>query len=334
VLLPRGGKRFDEAFAYLFNSYYEALGARQPRPQRGLITRPDCAETLAYRRHVDAAMEAVLAEAGDDPDLAALMDIGFAHEEQHQELILTDILHLFAQNPLKPAYTSPAAPAPTAAPAQTVRFDGGVVEVGHTGQGFAFDNEGPRHRVWLEPFGLDTALVTNAQWRAFVEDGGYRRADLWLSDGWAQACAEGWTAPLYWEADLSSAFGLGGVQAVDAEAPVRHVSYYEADAYARWAGARLPLESEWEHAATTRRDGFRDLFGQVWQWSASPYVAYPGFKPAAGAVGEYNGKFMINQMILRGSSVATPPGHSRPTYRNFFQPHQRWQFTGLRLARD
>ncbi len=355
VLLPRGHAPFNPAFQYLFNSYYEALGERQPRAQRGLITRPSADEVMAYRAHVEAGMTSVLQSGDVDAETAALVTLGLAHEEQHQELLLTDLLHLFSQNHLKPAYLEPLArlEAVDLPPCTFSAFAGGIVEIGHTGEGFAFDNEGPRHSTLLRPYELADRLVTNAEWLAFLDDGGYRRADLWLSEGWTQLNAEGWTAPLYWQssADGWRTFTLRGEQAVDPSTPVTHISFYEADAYARWAGMRLPLEAEWEHAATraglegaslddnrlspqsAKSGSLCQMFGDLWEWTASPYVGYPGFQPVAGAVGEYNGKFMINQMILRGGSCITPAAHIRSTYRNFFQPHHRWQFTGLRLAR-
>lgn len=353
ALLPRGYDVFDPAFQYLFNSYYEALGARQPRAARGLITRPSAAEVMAYRDHVDAAMRKLLAT-DLDVESRALITLGFAHEEQHQELLLTDILHLFSQNHLKPAY---ATPKPQIASEKIsditfTAFEGGIVNIGHDGAGFAFDNEGPRHAVLLQPYQLADRLVTNGEWRTFMEDGGYRRPELWLSDGWGVAQDQGWVAPLYWEEKASScrAFGLHGVCDLDAAAPVCHVSFYEADAFARWTGARLPTEAEWENAALhagphgafledgaltplpAKPGALAQMLGDVWEWTSSPYVGYPGFRPASGAVGEYNGKFMINQMILRGGSCVTPKAHIRASYRNFFQPHQRWQFAGLRLA--
>ncbi len=357
VLLPSGSAPFDMAFQYLFNSYYEALGERHPRVARGLMTRPSAAEVMAYRDHVDAAMVALLGKGDLGPETGSLITLGLAHEEQHQELLLTDILHLFAQSCLKPAYQTTEAvstPAKAATACGFTAFPGGIVEIGHQGSGFAFDNEGPRHQVLLRPYRLADRLVTNAEWLAFMDDGGYQRVDLWLSDGWAARQVQEWTAPMYWEqADAGwRTFGLRGMTPLEAAAPVAHVSFYEAEAYARWCGARLPTEAEWEHAATQSGDtgAFLDdgglaprpagagplsqMFGDVWEWTASPYVGYPGFRPASGAVGEYNGKFMINQMILRGGSCVTPQAHIRPTYRNFFQPHQRWQFTGLRLALD
>ena len=356
ILLPRGGAPYDPAFQYLFNSYYEALGDRQPRAARGLATRPSAPEVMAYRDHVDVAMEEVLANERLDAETAALVTLGLAHEEQHQELLLTDILHLFSCSPLKPAYADAAPRLAPAAPKPCTfsRIEGGRVQIGHDGEGFAFDNEGPRHEVLLRTFEIANRLVTNAEWLSFMGDGGYTRPELWLSDGWSQRQSEQWTAPLYWIGGEGgwTAFGLHGVQAMEPSAPVVHISFYEADAFARWSGARLPLEAEWEHAShlanetgTFLDDGdltprpaddgsLAQMFGDVWEWTASPYVGYPGFRPALGAVGEYNGKFMINQIILRGGSCATPAAHIRQTYRNFFQPHQRWQFSGLRLARD
>ena len=329
-----GYRAFDERFAYLFNSYYEAEGARQPRDRRGLLTRPDLATVCAYRAHVDSALEAALP--GLDGEARALVELGTHHEEQHQELLLTDILHLFAQNPLQPCYAADA-PKPVAAGAATGWIDhpGGIVVVGHSGPGFAFDCEGPAHRVLLSPFRLADRLVTNGEWLEFIADGGYATPSLWLSDGWAWIQREGIEAPLYWHRDKGEwrTFTLRGPQPVDPTTPVVHVSYYEADAFAAWAGARLPREAEWETIARARPD-LPQLYDSGWQWTGSAYLPYPGFRPAPGAVGEYNGKFMAGQFVLRGGSCATPPGHSRPTYRNFFYPHQRWQFTGVRLAKD
>lgn len=361
-----GYRPYDERWGFLFNSYYEAVGARHPRPRRGLLTRPSAEEVVRYRARVDEAMTALLGGGnGARPEVADLVRLGIHHEQQHQELLLTDILHAFSCNPLRPAYRAAAAPAADAAP-DALDWDvceGGLHEIGHAGAGFAFDNEGPRHQVFLRPFRLATRLVTNAEWRAFIADDGYRRAELWLSDGWATAQAEGWRAPLYWEDgdDGQRSMTLAGVQPLDPAAPVCHVSFYEADAFARWAGKRLPTEAEWETAAAglpiagnfrgtgelrplpaqpapaheVQGDGaLRQMFGDVWEWTGSAYSAYPGFRPAAGAVGEYNGKFMCNQMVLRGGSCVTPDGHVRPSYRNFFYPHQRWQFAGVRLAED
>lgn len=360
LLVPNlpGYRLFDPKFGYLFNSYYEAVGERQPRPQRGLITRPSHDDVLAYRAHVDLGMEALLKS--DRPDLATLVDLGLAHEEQHQELILMDVLHLFAQSPLKPAYAPPRPATPRAAsaapaPLGYVAFAGGLVTIGHDGRGFAFDNEGPSHKVWLEPFRLADRLVTNAEWLAFMADGGYRRAEFWLSDGWALVRAEGWTAPLYWQEGEGGwmEMTLQGLRPLEPSAPVAHVSFFEAEAYAAWAGARLPTEAEWEHAAASvplagnfvgghalrplpapDRPGLRQMFGDLWEWTRSAYSPYPGFRAAEGAVGEYNGKFMSGQFVLRGGACVTPEGHTRATYRNFFYPHQRWMFSGLRLALD
>ncbi|WP_449412197.1 ergothioneine biosynthesis protein EgtB [Pandoraea soli] len=333
---------YDPRFAYLFNSYYEAAGPRHPRPQRGLLSRPTLDDVLRYRRHVDAAMHERLLHADLPPDVHALITLGLHHEEQHQELMHTDLLHLFAQNPLRPAHRPAASASEIAGPLQWIAHGGGQHRVGQEGESsehFAFDCETPAHDVLLRPFAIASRVVTNGEWRAFIEDGGYRTAGLWLSDGWATVQREGWEHPLYWELHNGEwqSMTLAGMQPVDDDAPVRHVSYFEADAFARWAGKRLPTEHEWEVAATvssSSQPAMAQRFGPVWQWTASPYVAYPGFRPAAGAVGEYNGKFMCGQFVLRGGSLATPPGHARTTYRNFFYPHQRWQFCGLRLAED
>jgi dimethylhistidine N-methyltransferase len=326
---------FDSAFGYLFNSYYEALGARHPRPQRGLLTRPSVSRVMAYRAHVDTAMAGLLS-AEPSPALADLLELGLAHEEQHQELILMDILALFAESPLKPAYATGAPRAqPAKSPARFDRFEGGLVEIGARGPGFAFDNESPRHPVFLQPFELGSRLVTNGEWMEFMAAGGYRRPDFWLSDGWAAVQAGEWEAPLYWERGDGGwrAMSLEGARPVDPAAPVSHVSFFEAAAFAAWAGARLPTEAEWEHAADTSED-LEQLSGHLWQWTASAYAPHPGFNAAAGAVGEYNGKFMVGQMTLKGGACVTPPDHARTSYRNFFYPHQRWMFAGVRLARD
>jgi len=324
---------FDPAFRVLFNSYYNGVGARHPRPQRGLLTRPGMGDVRAYRADVDARMVHLLATFPDDQALAALVELGLQHEQQHQELILTDVLHLLAQSPLYPAYHGGAAPAPAPERAsEWMAFDGGLVEVGFAGAGFSFDNELPRHRTYLQPFALASQLVTNGAFLAFIDAGGYRDPALWLSEGWDAVAHNGVQHPLYWvrRDDGWHEFTLHGLRPLDLHAPVTHVSLYEADAYARWSGARLPLEAEWETAA---RSELADLFGACWQWTASSYAPYPGYLAAPGALGEYNGKFMINQYVLRGSSCATPPGHARASYRNFFPAGTRWQFSGIRLAR-
>jgi dimethylhistidine N-methyltransferase len=325
---------FDASFAYLFNSYYEAVGPRHPRQARGLITRPSLDEVLAYRRRVDGAMLRLLARPVT-AQVENLITLGLAHEEQHQELILMDVLHLFDQSPLEPVYGHGFEPQ-RALGGGWLQFDGGRAEIGEGGGGFAFDNEGPRHEIILRPYRLARRLVTNAEWLAFMEDGGYRRPEVWLSDGWARVRQEGWEAPQYWRRceDGWAEMSLRGSRALDPDAPAMHLSYYEADAYATWAGKRLPIEAEWEHATALAADRLEQLYDCAWQWTASAYLPYPGFSPAEGAVGEYNGKFMIGQMVLRGGSCVTPAGHSRPTYRNFFYPHQRWMFSGLRLAED
>jgi dimethylhistidine N-methyltransferase len=333
-----GYRPVDARFQTLFNSYYEALGPRVARGERGLMTRPSLDEVLAYRREIDRRMSAWLAGAPSDPHRLYLFTLGLHHEQQHQELFLMDLLNLMARSPLDPAAyeAEPRARAAQSARGGATRFDGGLVEVGHDGTGFAFDNEGPAHRVWLEPYALATDLVTNADWIAFIADGGYARPELWLSDGWATVEAEGWDAPLYWcrDGERWTAMSLTGRTPVDPAAPARHLSFYEADAYARWAGKRLPTEAEWEHAVRCRPEAFSNAFGEVWQWTASAYAPYPGFQPTEGTASEYNGKFMANQMVLRGSSFATPEGHARVSYRNFFYPQQRWAFMGLRLAED
>jgi ergothioneine biosynthesis protein EgtB len=334
MLLPHlaGYVPFSPEFSYLFNSYYEFVGARHPRFARGLITRPGVAEVTAYRNHVDAAMTQLI---GQRPDLANLLALGLNHEQQHQELLVTDMLHGLGQNPLLPAMNPDwQPPAPTAAPDAFIRFESHIVSIGHAGDGFAFDNEGPNHKALLQPFQIANRLVRNGAWLRFMADGGYTTPSLWMSEGWNAVLDQGWTAPLHWhQADGEwRHFTPGGDTALDPDEPVRHISWYEADAFARWADARLPTEFEWEHAAN--HPDLQEAEGHVWQWTGSAYLPYPGFRPVAGAIGEYNGKFMINQMVLRGGSMVTPPGHSRQTYRNFFHPDRRWQFSGLRLAMD
>ncbi|WP_380873740.1 ergothioneine biosynthesis protein EgtB [Sphingomonas sp. DBB INV C78] len=347
----------DERWAHLFNSYYEAEGPRHPRPQRGLLTRPTLNEILGWRAEVDYAVTAALPTLGEAG--RALVELGIQHEQQHQELLLTDILHLFSANPLAPALWEAQVhpPAPPPGPIDWIEGRHGIVEIGAGSDGFAFDCEGPRHPVMVARHALADRLATNGEWRQFIADGGYARPELWLSDGWAWVQAEGVEAPLYWrrERDDWAAFGLDGLRAVEDAAPVTHVSFYEADAFARWSGARLPTEPEWESAAQAfdplsgnqldrpgpaqpapapDGPGLHQMFGDVWEWTASAYLAFPGFRPAAGAVGEYNGKFMSGQFVLKGGSCVTPRGHVRASYRNFFYPHQRWQFTGVRLAQD
>jgi len=328
-----GYRPFDADFRFLFNSYYEAVGPRHPRPMRGLLTRPGADRVSEYRAYVDAAMDRLLEHLPSDAE--ELIELGLNHEQQHQELLLTDMLHAFAQSPLSPAVLPGWTESDSVfVMSGFVPFDGGLVEIGYAGRSFCFDNEMPRHRVFLGPYSLATRLVRNRDWLEFIKDGGYRTATLWMSDGWARVQLEGWTAPLYWREHEEGwrQMGLGGLAPLRPDAPVRHISWYEADAYARWAGARLPTEAEWESAyGDTRLD---EATGRVWQWTGSAYLPYPGYHAAPGAVGEYNGKFMSGQMVLRGSSVGTPVGHTRPTYRNFFHPEKRWQFSGLRLARD
>jgi ergothioneine biosynthesis protein EgtB len=337
LLLPYlGGYRvFDEQFAYLFNSYYVAAGPRHARPKRGLLTRPDCGEIAAFRANVDEGVEQLVATATDAkwPEVMRILEIGLHHEQQHQELILTDILHAFAQNPIAPAYRDDwQAPRAQPSRAEFAELPGGIHSIGFADEGYCFDNEGPAHRVLLQPLRIARGLVTNAQWLDFMADGGYATPSLWLSDGWAAVAAEGWNAPGHWQEQDGAwlVLTLGGLQPVDPHAPVAHVSYYEADAFARWAGKHLPTEAEWEVAA--RANLIDDAFGIVWQWTRSAYLPYPGYRAADGALGEYNGKFMINQMVLRGSSQATPAGHARASYRNFFYPSARWQFSGLRIV--
>ncbi|MFA5898455.1 MAG: ergothioneine biosynthesis protein EgtB [Hyphomicrobium sp.] len=357
-------QEFSTDFEYCFNSYYESKGERQPRGLRGLLTRPSAALVQDYRAHVDAALERLFAEGlvtGEPGSIAALIELGINHEQQHQELLLTDILSLFAVQPLRPAYRQPR-PKPElwqgAPDLAFVEFSGGVLAIGHDGNGFSYDNEGPRHDALLYPYRLANRCVTNGEWLDFIQAGGYREPLLWLADGWAAVKRDEWDAPLYWEEreGVWHQMTLEGLVPVDLAAPVTHVSYYEANAFANWAGKRLPTEFEWEAAAAdyplvgndlgtgalrprpaTAADGPRrlsQLFGDVWEWTSSAYLPYPGYRPAPGAVGEYNGKFMVGQNVLRGGSCATAPGHIRSTYRNFFYPHQRWQFAGVRLAED
>jgi ergothioneine biosynthesis protein EgtB len=357
---------FHPRFGYLFNSYYETVGRMHPRPQRGLLTRPTVAEVWRYREHVDAAMAELLARGVDD-DAASVIEVGLQHEQQHQELVLTDLKHGLSCNPLRPVYRAGEAGALglSTAALRWLEHQGGLVEVGHSGRGFGFDNEFPRHRTYLLPFAIASRQVTCGEWLEFIADDGYRRAELWLSAGWEVVQRLGWQAPLHWSRegtdDAWQLFTLSGMRAVDPAEPVCHVSLYEADAFARWRGARLPTEFEWEHACGRRPvagnladsgafhpraldaavhggpsddPGPHQAFGDVWEWTASAYAPYPGFRPWSGSLGEYNGKFMCNQLVLRGGSCATPASHVRASYRNFFPPEARWQFSGLRLARD
>ena len=355
VLEPweRGFQPFNEAFRVLYNSYYNAVGDKHPRPERGLLTRPAFATVLAYRADVDRRLQGLLAEQRGGEALTALLTLGLHHEQQHQELILTDLKHLFSRNPLAPAYAA-RPPAAAAAPALNWHdFPGGVVMIGHQGSGFCYDNETPRHRVFLEPYRLASRLVTNGEFLQFIEAGGYREPVHWLAEGWDWRVAENRIHPLYWRRREDwQEFTLGGLVPLDRQRPLVHVSYYEADAYARWAEARLPTEAEWENAAADvpvaghfagRRDfhpavaaagGISQLFGDAWEWTRSSYDPYPGFRVGAGAVGEYNGKFMVNQYVLRGGSCVTPDDHLRASYRNFFPATACWQFSGIRLARD
>ena len=345
---------FNPKWNYLFNSYYRSLGDMHERERRGLLSRPTLAEVQRYRQHVDAAMAEVLPQVVPGTERARIIEIGLQHEQQHQELLMMDIKHLLSLNPLKPAYVpAPARSAPAdALPLRFLPGHEGVVEIGHEGDGFCYDNETPRHRALLSAHVLANRLVTNGEYLAFIEDGGYRRPELWLADGWDCVLNQGWQRPLYWGAGLDSEFSLYGELALDADAPVVHVSYYEAEAFARWAGARLPTEMEWEHAAASSvqveggdgclhpqpaaesADGYVQWTGACWQWTSSAYLPYPGFKPLDGALGEYNGKFMSGQWVLRGGCCVTPAGHARSRYRNFYYPGNRWQFGGIRLAKD
>ncbi len=365
ILKPFGGGygEFHPDYNYLFNSYYDAVGPRHERPKRGLLSRPPLEDIHAYRRHVEDAMERLIAEAGDDAwnKITPLIDLGHNHEQQHQELMLTDIKHVFSCNLLAPAYQPLKSPGTDhgtkdAEPVEWIEFPEGLVETGFDGPGFAFDNEGPRHKVWLNGFRIAPRPVTNGEFLEFIDDGGYRRPQGWLSEGWAAVQAHGWEAPLYWRKDEGGwrIMTLSGVRALDPAEPLCHVSYFEADAFANWAGKRLPREAEWElFAADYPVEGnFADsghfhprpgragegraaqVFGDVWEWTRSAYSPYPGYKAAAVAVGEYNGKFMNSQMVLKGGSAATPEGHMRASYRNFFYPPDRWQFSGLRLAEN
>ena len=332
VLRPHAGgyEVFDPAYEYLFNSYYEAVGPRHPRPQRGLITRPGVGEVMAYRRHVTDAMATFLS-AGNASNAGDIVELGLQHEQQHQELILMDIKHALSLNPLKPAYRAPSGRNGKAGALGWREFEPGLVEVGHDGRGFAFDNEGPRHRTWLDAFALALRPVNCGEFLGFIEDDGYRRPEFWLSAGWDCVGQRGWQAPLYWERHDGAwmIYTLSGLEPLDPTRPVCHVSAFEAAAFAKWAGKRLPREAEWEVGAP-----MLDGLGEVWEWTASPYVAYPGYREPPGAIGEYNGKFMANQMVLRGGCAATPRGHVRSTYRNFFPPDARWMFGGIRLAED
>jgi ergothioneine biosynthesis protein EgtB len=352
-------QEFDPAYAFLYNSYYEGIGARFTRPDRGLLTRPSGDQILKYRGHVDAGIETLITELDDSKwaEFTALFDLALNHEQQHQELLLTDVKHLLSRNPTFPAYRDDLSPtaASEVPPLEWNDFEGGVMEIGHSGEGFAFDSEGPRHKVYQDPYRLASRLVTNGEYLAFIEDGGYSDYRHWLWLGRSAVAEGGWQAPLYWQQTDEGwqEFCLGGLRPLNLAAPVCHVSFLEADAYARWAGHRLPTEVEWEiaaeplapagnlldsgnlHPMAIQNSGpLSQMFGDVWEWTQSPFVPYPGFRPTEGAVAEYNGKFMASQLVLRGGSCITPPGHIRATYRNFFYPPDRWQFSGFRLASD
>ncbi|MGQ0620090.1 MAG: ergothioneine biosynthesis protein EgtB [Panacagrimonas sp.] len=350
-----GYKPVHAQWSFLFNSYYQSVGPMHSRPARGLLSRPTLAEILDYRHAIDARVEAALSRTDADRERDVRLDLGLHHEQQHQELLLTDIKHLFSLNPLEPVFrTSPStAAASMPLPQHFIAGAEGLAEIGYSGPDFAFDCETPRHRILLHPHALANRCVTNSEFREFIRDGGYTQPTLWLSEGWNAVVQRGWQRPLYWSADMETEFSLNGRRVLDAHAPVCHVSFFEADAFARWAGARLPLEAEWENLAATQavsgnfvdsgllhpraaaaRPGLQQVFGDVWEWTASPYVSYPGFRPLSGSLGEYNGKFMSGQYVLRGGSCATPADHIRASYRNFFTPVDRWQFMGLRLARD
>jgi ergothioneine biosynthesis protein EgtB len=348
-----GRRPYDERFHYLFNSYYVSAGDMHPRPRRGVLARPLLSEVTRYRQYVDEAVSGLLRQRGDNPELLQVVELGINHEQQHQELMLTDIKHAFSCNPLQPA-VQPDLPIPERQPAPSLRFlerAGGICRLGADGSGFCFDNETPGHRVLLQDHQLGSRLVTNGEFLEFIRDGGYEQPEHWLADGWATMQGRGWGRPLYWSEDLQNEYTLGGHRQLDFDAPVAHVSFYEADAYARWAGARLPSEAEWEAmargeacAGNLLETGYRQpvaasneqsqLFGDCWEWTSSPYTAYPGFRPLAGSLGEYNGKFMCNQMVVRGGSCVTAADHIRASYRSFFYPDARWQFLGFRLARD
>lgn len=358
ILIPylSGYSVFDERYQYLFNSYYKQLGNHPDRHIRGVFSRPDLNTVLQYRYHVDNSMQALLAQANLQA-VMPLLALGIHHEQQHQELIVMDIKHAFWSNPLRPRYQpcQVVSPESVSLPLSWIEFEGGLYQIGHASEEFCFDNETPHHQVYLQPFSMATRLITNAEYLEFIADGGYQRPALWLSDAWDHVQAQQWKSPLYWEQTDGEwlIYGCHGVMPLNPAEPVCHVSFYEADAYARWAGARLPTEFEWEIAAqSVKQDGnlleqgmfhpqaahtentLQQMYGDTWEWTASSYTAYPGYRPVAGVLGEYNGKFMCNQMVLRGGSCVTPSSHIRPTYRNFFTPGSRWQFSGIRMAHD